>query len=412
MAGDPYFEEVVLLLHCDGSDGGTTFTDHSKHGHSVSTRVFVTTEVEEKKFGTASLYDDGTGYLDFGSDSSFIVGTDPFTVEAWIHIDSSELVSDASYTIFDFGTASGTKYVSCFVSYHSVLGYTLIFITLGAGAPKFAAVPVSDIGDAWHHVAFVRDTDELRIYLDGTEEVVETATPDDIDTSAFLMVGGAYGPVAEWEGYIDDVRFTNGIARYDGNFSVPTEAFPDDRSLTVETGAFTLTGSAAGLFHNFDLIAETGSFTLTGQDAVISPVFALEPGVFSLSGPATSLLYNRLITPETGTFTLTGSDIGVYWQLLTSVGEFTLTGQAAPLIFQHRLPAIPGTFTLSGPAVTLLYDEYDGSECSLSATLEIRTFEKFRRLSALAAFEQRTLTTLELGRTLYTPPTRSDIKKC
>ena len=34
--GDPYFANVSLLLHCDGSSGSTTFTDHSSAARTVS----------------------------------------------------------------------------------------------------------------------------------------------------------------------------------------------------------------------------------------------------------------------------------------------------------------------------------------------------------------------------------------
>ena len=53
---DPY---TVLLMHMDGSDNGTTFTDEC--GKTVTAHGDVCTKTAEKKFGTASAYFDGTG---------------------------------------------------------------------------------------------------------------------------------------------------------------------------------------------------------------------------------------------------------------------------------------------------------------------------------------------------------------
>ena len=52
--GDPYFANVSLLLHCDGSDASTTFTDSSSNGHTVTASNDAQIDTAQSKFGGAS----------------------------------------------------------------------------------------------------------------------------------------------------------------------------------------------------------------------------------------------------------------------------------------------------------------------------------------------------------------------
>jgi len=54
-ATDPNFSDVALLLHMDGSDGGSTFTDNSSFNHTVTANGSSNTSTDQVKFGTASL---------------------------------------------------------------------------------------------------------------------------------------------------------------------------------------------------------------------------------------------------------------------------------------------------------------------------------------------------------------------
>ena len=76
-----------LLLHCDGSNDGTTFTDSSSNAHTVAVGGNIVTKTGEKKFGTASAYfNGGSGNkLTVADDASLRFGTGDFTIEAWVY---------------------------------------------------------------------------------------------------------------------------------------------------------------------------------------------------------------------------------------------------------------------------------------------------------------------------------------
>lgn len=53
---------TLALLHMDGSDNGTTFTDSSSHGRTITRTGSPVTKTSIKKFGTSSCYfGDGDG---------------------------------------------------------------------------------------------------------------------------------------------------------------------------------------------------------------------------------------------------------------------------------------------------------------------------------------------------------------
>ena len=79
---DPYFQNVSLLMHMDGTNGGTTFTDNSNYALSV-TPTNATTSTTQVKFGTASAYFNGSAYLTMPTTSQFAFGTGDFTIEFW-----------------------------------------------------------------------------------------------------------------------------------------------------------------------------------------------------------------------------------------------------------------------------------------------------------------------------------------
>ena len=54
----------------------------------------------------------------------------------------------------------------------------------------------------WRHVALVRDTDTVRVYLDGELELEGTAAPGSV---AATMFGGRSDNDSNWEGRLDEI---------------------------------------------------------------------------------------------------------------------------------------------------------------------------------------------------------------
>jgi hypothetical protein len=78
--------------------------------------------------------------------------------------------------------------------------------------------------NTWYNFAFVRLNNVIYSYIDGIQKA-STACSRDWTQNTF-WVGATGGSSEPFLGYIDDLRFTRGIARYTSNFTAPTSAFP------------------------------------------------------------------------------------------------------------------------------------------------------------------------------------------
>ena len=229
MSGDLYFDNVVLLLHLDGSNGGTTFVDSSKYARSVLRIAGVTTSTAEKKFGTASgSFPGSTSHFIYTDDeAAFSFGGGDFTIEAWLYPttltntfaprgicchrsgptsnNSWSMRYDDTNILFDIGALSGTSVASSLTFPHTLAVNT------------------------WKHVALCRNGSTIRCFVDGVQIGTDKTYSDAFhDSTARLAVGApSYGATPYFTGYIDDFRLTVGVGRYTTNFDPPTEAFPD-----------------------------------------------------------------------------------------------------------------------------------------------------------------------------------------
>ena len=80
----------------------------------------------------------------------------------------------------------------------------------------------------WYHMAFVRNGSSHKLYINGTEYLSATSSDPIIKTRA-AGIGVLYhtaGSSNYWfNGFIQDVRITKGLARYTAAFTPPTAEF-------------------------------------------------------------------------------------------------------------------------------------------------------------------------------------------
>jgi hypothetical protein len=207
---DPYFSSVSLLLHMDGANGSTTFTDSGPNALAVTAVGNAQISTAQSKFGGASAYFDGsTAYL---AQSSNIVqfGTADFTVEFWMRYSSATgyrlVLGNAATTT---GIAFGTNNYSGSVKMYAT--------TSAAGYPGASVLSA----DTWYHMAFVRQSGTLRLYLNGVLDATYTVSTN------FTEAGGRIATTTtgtnNFNGNIDDLRITK-VAR---TITVPTAPYPN-----------------------------------------------------------------------------------------------------------------------------------------------------------------------------------------
>jgi hypothetical protein len=232
VTSDPNFSNVVLLLGFNGTDGATTTSDESSAGHTMTFVGNAQLDTAQKKFGTASALFDGTGdYITTPDSADWDLSdsnSDQFTVETFFRPNSV-----AAGTRSLVGQYKSTGSQLAWALRQSANAVTFSMSTSGSGATTTLSYTVS--GDAlvagtWYHVAVDKDaTGKVRLYLDGVMKASSTPANSNIfNSTAVLTIGADDGGSNAYNGWLDEIRITKGVARYgsDTSFTPPTAAFP------------------------------------------------------------------------------------------------------------------------------------------------------------------------------------------
>lgn len=228
--GDPNYASVVLLLHMGGTDGGTTTTDSSASNHTMVFTDDAEITTDQSKFSGSSLgvnnssLPDQTGdalYTTIGASTDFDFGTGEFTIELQYRAEESA----GANMLLTIGN-TGDEVLNI------VLSNGNIALELN-GAAQSNAFTTPHTNNVWHHVAIQRKSDQnFECYFNGTESTsgdwVEAASIGN-PVGDVILGGSASGaaPAQPFEGFIDEVRITKGVARYTGDFTAPTEEYPN-----------------------------------------------------------------------------------------------------------------------------------------------------------------------------------------
>jgi hypothetical protein len=225
---DPFIGSVSLLLHGDGTNGSTTIIDSSPSPKTVTAVGDAQISTTQSKFGGASIAFDGTGdYLTVPDNADFEFGSGNFTAEAWVYPAASP---NQPIIMGQWDGVGGGTGLSWVITLSNNSSRNLRFLVSTNGSTAADSVSSSPLTlNAWSHVALVRSGDVFTAYLNGTSAVSYTisAGASLFNAPNVITIGASSTANSPFNGYIDDLRITKGIARYTANFTPPTAAFPD-----------------------------------------------------------------------------------------------------------------------------------------------------------------------------------------
>jgi hypothetical protein len=200
-----------ILLHMQGSDGGTIFTDEG--GHPFSAIANAVTATANKKFGLSSMYDDDQSGIQATGTTGLAYGTTDFTLDGWVFpvgIDQDPLVqTDGDDRFIFYWLGNGELYMTDnWSGVSSAAG-------IGIGLHR------------WNHIAYVRFSGTFMFFVDGflgPNTYNDWYTTHDFGNIVTFTVGYGWGGNAI-KGYVSEVRFSLGIARWTKNFIPPKFAY-------------------------------------------------------------------------------------------------------------------------------------------------------------------------------------------
>lgn len=269
-SGDASFANVTLLLHCDGANGSTTFTDSSGTPKTATVYGAAAISTTQSKFSGASLRTTGTSGVMFPSSGLIDMGAGDFTIEFFVRVDAL-----GNYTLVNnYGSSAAT---SNFVIQATSTGVLQAYIFVGSASVGACFTSAATLAaNTWQHIAYVRNGSAFALYVEGVSKATATGSGTMNSASAKLRIGmesdtGSYGVAA----YFDEVRITKGLARHTGAFTPPAAPFEGASGVPVITetalAVQTLLANTADIISAvtppaFGIYAQAHAFNLTRFD--------------------------------------------------------------------------------------------------------------------------------------------------
>lgn len=204
------------LLHFDGADGSSTFTDETGKAWTAVGNAQIDT-AQSKFGGAAGLFDGSGDYIRTPAHADFNFGTGDFTIEGFVRqtgAAANKIILDNRFTDLDSGYA-------IYVNASGLLAlWTGGAIRLVGGAGH--TVP----SNAWQHFAYTRRAGILNVFQDGVL-AASAAYAGAMGCPSQVRVGSQFSSTNYFNGHIDEMRIVKAAAMYVNSFTPPTAPFPN-----------------------------------------------------------------------------------------------------------------------------------------------------------------------------------------
>ena len=284
---------ITSLLHFDGANGSTTFTDES----GKTWTVFGGAEIDTTtfKFGTASgLFVRSTdSWIQTPNDTDFDVGAGEFTVHCWVNKITSLSSAISFMAIFGQSSSDGTDH-AIICRFIEQSGGDMIEVLLQddtSAATVYTITGATGLSDNfWNHIALVRSTNTMTLYINGVADGTVDLTGVTVNASINkfgIGIAGEIDPTTSasvWEsfdGRVEEFVYMKGIAKWTADFPVPSGP-----SVFGTGGIFNDKFSKVHQYTNFDRqllqSEEVGPSGQTSQTTPMSSLLHLDSEVSAL----------------------------------------------------------------------------------------------------------------------------------
>ena len=213
---------TVALMSCTNA---AIFDNSMKNDLETVGNAQISTSV--KKFGTGSMYFDGTGdRIVMPGTPDHLFGSGNFTVEFWIN--TTQTTSNATLITKEWVGSPWTGGWTIQLNGNSNSAMTIYWADYSSASAFMVSDTTLYRDGNWHHVAWVRNGSSFNLYIDGVSRAsASNSSAFGVNLNA-LTIGDdqTFGPRG-YNGYIDELRITKGVARYTANFTAPTAPFPN-----------------------------------------------------------------------------------------------------------------------------------------------------------------------------------------
>lgn len=215
-------------------------------------------ELREAIRGQSILFNSSDAYLAVPNTSSLDFGTGDFTIEWWEFPKSS--ADKGRFHLYSAVLTSSTPASAAGLAVAYSAGSWVIYHD---GSTTFRTASITL--DAWHHIALIRVSGVIRLFVDGVQAGADIAHAGTLPNTAtkVLTIGTYHTTNYLFNGHLADFRVTKGYARYTSGFTPTTSTFADDGTGDANYGQVSLLIHGTGV---------SGANTFPDTSPVVNPV--------------------------------------------------------------------------------------------------------------------------------------------
>ena len=252
-SNDQYAPQDILLLHFEEENGGLLVDSSSTNG-SITIQPQAALTSNSARFGSKSLsvptVGKGAEALKLSGAGNDIDPSSDYTIEMYVKLnegnnESKIFKSNGDGILLKISNPDSNNDISIGTMEREFGGNN--YNAMAGGKPFLEK-------DRWYHLAVVRKDNVVKTYIDG--DLRST-----INEQNQYSINGPYTIGENLDGYIDELRITNGVARYTDNFTPQTTAFRAEPVPAPEPQYVTPDYSDSKLLLQFDDLSKTGITT-------------------------------------------------------------------------------------------------------------------------------------------------------
>ena len=334
----PFIDDsnTLFLMHANGTDATTVFEDDNGIGRSqndFSVLGNARLSTARSKFGSSSAYFDGTGDYAIAANSITFADNQDFTWEFWVNEDVSQ----------------NCKYIGGQIQNDIFIGHDGGVFSNRLGVGVVSVGWYIDFGetlalDTWYHLCVQRSGDTVYGYINGVLKVTHTGALANWDWHWRKVVLGAETTGnTPFNGYLDEMRWSNIVRYATGGFTQPSAPFVNDANtvllihaegtnnstvITDDNAQLTITPAATSVNEGSSLTFNVSTVNTADQTlyytATNSGDFATSSGSFSLVSNAGSFS----LTPTADTTTEGAETFTASVRLGSTSGDIVATSSS------------------------------------------------------------------------------------
>jgi hypothetical protein len=359
---DANASSLVLAIPMDGTNNGTTFTDESANIRGSGTAKSITRNGDTKTVTAVSKFYGSSGYFDGSGDSLAVPALGlvsvTFTIEFWVYMSGTA----SNQIIVTTYNSPGGAQAGAFFFNRSATNQILVADAYGTFV---SSSPLN--ANQWYHAAMVytHSASRSELFINGVSQ--GTASFSITAQASSFFIGGSPGDnntgSAWFNGYLQDFRIYNGVAKYTSNF-IPSGS-PNNGTLVGSPtynsrygGSLVFNGSNDYSSHPYSSLLDLGtqftisSFIKFNNLSTLNPIFAasnINTGVYT---EGYNLHYNAgtIYGMNTNTLRLQFGQNYAQWNVYASNG-ITITDNN-----WHFVSVTASNLNTSNPTITFYID--------------------------------------------------------